>query len=90
MQACLRFSCSASFIGSGSIWPEPEVETMTLKDSGLAAVKPASASSFFPFSGSNVYLLTGLPKAGSVGFNQPTEGSAVPCSSETSAPRSMQ
>ena len=37
-QACFRFSCSASFIGSGSIWPEPEVEIMTLNDSGFLSV----------------------------------------------------
>src|ERR1700759_3556911 len=43
-QASLRFCCRNSFIGSGSIWPEPELEICTLNDSGLAAVKPASAS----------------------------------------------
>jgi hypothetical protein len=31
-----------------------------------------------------------LPKAGSLGFSQPTDGSAVPFSSVTMAPRSMQ
>ena len=53
-QACLRFSCSASFIGNGSIWPEPDVEIITLNDSGFCGVKPASASSALPFAGSNV------------------------------------
>jgi hypothetical protein len=36
-QACFRFSCRASFIGSGSIWPEPEVEIITLNESGFCA-----------------------------------------------------
>jgi hypothetical protein len=41
-------------MGSGSIWPDPEVETMTLKLSGFLSVKPASASIFLPLAGSNV------------------------------------
>ncbi len=41
----LRFCCTASFIGRGCIWPEPEGEIATLVRSGLRAVKPASASS---------------------------------------------
>ena len=42
-QACLRFSCSASFIGSGSIWPEPDVEIM-LKELEEKATRLASAA----------------------------------------------
>src|SRR6266481_9952671 len=37
-QACFRLSCRYSFIGSGNIWPEPEVEIITLNDSGFCAV----------------------------------------------------
>src|SRR5437879_1212602 len=32
-QACLRFCCKYSFIGSGNICPEPDVEIITLNDS---------------------------------------------------------
>src|ERR1700730_3116822 len=37
-QACFRLSCRYSFIGSGDIWPEPEVEIITLNDSGICDV----------------------------------------------------
>ncbi len=37
-QDCFRLSCRYSFIGSGSICPEPEVEIITLNDSGFWAV----------------------------------------------------
>ena len=37
-QASFRFSCRNSFIGSGSICPEPEVEIMILSESGFAGV----------------------------------------------------
>ena len=37
-QASLRFCCRNSFIGSGSICPEPEFEIIALNDSGFAAV----------------------------------------------------
>src|SRR5262249_28135230 len=51
-QACLKFSCRYSFIGSGSIWPDPEVEIITLSDNGFCGVKPAAARSALPFAGS--------------------------------------
>ena len=41
-----------SFIGSGSIWPEPEAEIITLNFSGFCGVKPAAASSALPLAGS--------------------------------------
>src|ERR1700685_1094573 len=53
-QASLRFCCRNSFIGSGSIWREPEFEIIALKESGLAGVYPASASSALPLAGSNL------------------------------------
>jgi hypothetical protein len=53
-QASLRFCCRNSFIGSGSIWPEPEFEIIALKESGLAGVYPASASRALPLAGSNL------------------------------------
>src|SRR5258708_1026188 len=36
-QDCFRLSCMYSFIGSGSICPEPDVEIITLKESGFCA-----------------------------------------------------
>src|SRR5580704_7763313 len=53
-QASFRFCCRYSFIGNGSICPEPEFEIITLNDSGLADVYPASANSALPLAGSNV------------------------------------
>ncbi len=37
-QASFRFCCRNSFIGSGSICPEPEFEIIALNDSGFAGV----------------------------------------------------
>src|SRR5580692_11029945 len=53
-QASFRFCCKYSFIGNGSICPEPEFEIITLNDSGFADVYPASANSALPLAGSNV------------------------------------
>ena len=36
-QDCFKLSCMYSFIGSGSICPEPEVEIITLNESGFCA-----------------------------------------------------
>src|ERR1700731_3263814 len=58
-QASFRFCCRNSFIGRGSICPEPEFEIITLNDNGFAGVYPASASSALPLAGSNLYRLTG-------------------------------
>src|ERR1700722_7863741 len=58
-QDSLRFCWMNSFIGSGDIWPDPEVEIIALKASGLSDVKPASASSFLPLAGSNVWGFCG-------------------------------
>src|SRR6202165_5061666 len=53
-QASFRFCCRNSFIGRGSICPEPEFEIIALNDSGLAGEYPASASSALPLAGSNL------------------------------------
>src|SRR4029077_18464238 len=53
-----RFSCTYSFIGSGSIWPEPEVEMAILILGFLFALYPASARSFLATAGS--YLMSNL------------------------------
>jgi hypothetical protein len=37
-QDCFRLSCRYSLIGTGCIWPEPDVEIITLNDNGLAEV----------------------------------------------------
>src|SRR5260370_26392957 len=47
-QASFRFCCRNSFIGKGSICPEPAFEIIALNDSGFAGVYPASASSALP------------------------------------------
>src|ERR1700704_1445096 len=73
-QASFRFCCRNSFIGKGSICPEPEFEIKTLNDSGFAAVYPASASNALPFAGSNLQRLTGAPKSGSLALSHPTDG----------------
>src|ERR1700678_1330352 len=53
-QASLRFCCRNSFIGSGSIWPEPEFEIIALKDSGLAREYPAAGTSALPLAASHL------------------------------------
>src|SRR5258708_17303402 len=53
-QASFRFCCRNSFIGKGSICPEPEFEINALNDSGFAGVYPASASSALALAGSNL------------------------------------
>src|ERR1700675_1613648 len=53
-QASFRFCCRNSFIGKGSICPEPEFEINALNDNGLASEYPASASSALPLAGSNL------------------------------------
>src|SRR3979411_357140 len=77
-QASFRFCCRNSFIGSGSICPEPEFEINVLNDSGFAVVYPASASSALPLVGSNLYRFAGAPKSGSLLLSQPAEGAASP------------
>ena len=54
---------SSSFIGSGCIWPEPEVEIASVS---LHGRQPASFSSAFALSWLNVYF-TGLPYQGELG-----------------------
>ena len=41
-----------SFIGSGCIWPDPDVEIRNFTFTGLAVEKPASFSNAFAASGS--------------------------------------
>src|SRR3954463_12030043 len=60
----LRFSCTYSFIGSGSIWPEPEVEIAILIFGFLVALYPASASSFWAAAGSYLMAKGGEPNQG--------------------------
>src|SRR5262249_242708 len=51
---CFIDCCRNSFIGSGSIWPDPEVEIMILPLTVLPVPWPASARSFFAMAGSNL------------------------------------
>src|SRR6185436_19354994 len=60
----LRFSCTYSFIGSGSIWPDPDVEMAILILGLLVALKPASASSFLAAAGSYLMSKLGEPYQG--------------------------
>src|SRR6185436_11876919 len=54
----------SSFIGSGCICPEPEVEIITFTGMRLPSGKPAEARSCFAFAGSYLYCCEGLPKLG--------------------------
>src|ERR1700682_3247302 len=58
LQASFRFCCRNSFIGKGSICPEPEFEINALNDHGFAAVYADSASSGLPLAGSDLSLWT--------------------------------
>ena len=60
-----------SFIGNGSICPEPLVVIMILALTGLSGPYPASLSSALPLAGSYVYCCFGLPKNGSTFLNRP-------------------
>src|ERR1700676_1303784 len=51
-QASFRFCCRNSFIGRGSICPEPEFEIHPFNERGLAGEYPASASSALPLAAS--------------------------------------
>ena len=44
MPTSCRFCCRNSFIGIGTIWPEPEVEIMILARTRLSPPYPASLS----------------------------------------------
>ena len=51
---CFMLCWMNSFMGSGSIWPEPLVEIMTLALTGLSGPKPASLRSALALAGSKV------------------------------------
>ena len=77
-----------SFIASGCIWPEPELEIRIFTVTGLALLKPASASSFLAASGSNFTSKLGLPNHWLPGVTKPLAGIISPFSSTFSPSRS--
>src|SRR5687767_10547967 len=85
----LRFCWMYSFIGRGSIWPEPEGETSTFSVSGLSLVYPASARSFLAVSGSYLIWNFGEPNHGLDLSTAPAAGAAKPPSSLTMPSRSI-
>ena len=66
-----RFCCMYSFIGRGSICPEPLAEISILVWIGLSGPKPASARSARAASGSYLSSKLGLPYHGSAGETCP-------------------
>ncbi len=58
MPTALKFCCMNSFIGMGTICPDPDVEIMIFAFTGLSGPYPAAFSSAFAFSGSYLYRLT--------------------------------
>ena len=61
----LRFFWISSFMASGSIWPEPEVEISWTALAGcLAPSKPACLSSSLALAGLYSYVSLGLPNHG--------------------------
>ena len=62
--------CTNSFIGIGSIWPEPDAEVCTFTLSFLSAEKPASVISFAAASGSYLIWNFGLPRQGWPGLER--------------------
>ena len=83
-----RFCWMYSFIGSGCIWPEPELEISTLTFTGLDGLKPASARSFLAAAGSYFTSNFGCPNHGLLGVTKPLAGSISPCSRTFSPSRS--
>src|SRR5471030_1414714 len=83
-----RFCWMYSFIGSGCIWPEPELEISTFTFTGLDGLKPASASSFFAAAGSCFTSNVGWPNHGLPGVTKPLAGSIRSCSNTFSPSRS--
>src|ERR1043166_7594089 len=66
MPTSRRFSWINSFIGKGSIWPDPEVEIKKLVLTRLPS-NPACFSSSLAFFTSEVYVKAGLPNQGCPG-----------------------
>src|SRR5438477_284269 len=56
--------CKYSFIGNGSIWPEPEAEVWTLTANFLPGPYPASCISFCADGLSYLIWKLGLPRQG--------------------------
>src|SRR6202043_2396560 len=69
-----------SFIGSGSIWPEPDAEVCTLTASFLLGPYPASCISFCAAGLSYLISKVGLPRPGFSGSKVPVAGTINPAS----------
>ena len=67
-----------SFIGSGSIWPEPDAEVCVFTFSFLAFEKPASVISLRASFGSYLIWNFGLPRHGWPGSKVPLAGAISP------------
>src|SRR4029078_7017443 len=72
--------CRYSFIGSGSIWPDPDAEVWIFTVSFLLGPNPASCISFCAAALSYLISKLGLPRQGWPGSKVPVAGTIRPAS----------